>query len=47
MQIKKRWIKTVIDTATRDTTAMPWQRGKRRSVSMARRRSQELKTRSA
>ncbi len=34
---QQRWIKSVIETASKDTPAMPWQRGARRAAFIAKR----------
>ncbi len=47
MKKQPRWIKSVIETAQRDTTAMPWQRGPRRQAMIAKRRNGTLKTQTA
>ena len=39
MQKQKRWIKSLIETANADTTAMPWQRGSRRNTYIVKRRA--------
>jgi hypothetical protein len=47
MQKQRRWIKSVIETAKTETTAMPWQRGNRRTAFAAKRQALSLKTRTA
>ena len=47
MKKQRRWIKSIIETAAQDTTAMPWQRGTRRALTMSRRQTQGLNTKSA
>ena len=44
---QKRWMKTAIETAKPETTALPWQRGNRRSVMIMKRNNAEIKTKSA
>jgi len=46
MTKQHRWIKSIIETATQET-ALPWQRGARRRLSIIRRRAQRDLTKSA
>ena len=47
MKKQKRWIKSIIETAQSETTAMPWQRGARRALTVTRRSNGLLKVKSA
>jgi hypothetical protein len=47
MTKQQRWIRSIIETAAKETTALPWQRGARRAVSITRRRLAEPKAKSA
>ncbi|WP_372675346.1 hypothetical protein, partial [Aquicoccus sp.] len=47
MKKQPRWIKSVIETAQRETTTMPWQRGTRRQAMIAKRRNNTLKSQTA
>lgn len=47
MTKQQRWIHSIIETAACETTALPWQRGARRAVSIARRRATTPKAKSA
>ena len=37
MKTNKRFIKSIVDTAAKDTTVMPWARGNRRAAFIAKR----------
>lgn len=37
MEKRKRWIKSIIETAANENTELPWQRGDRRAVFISRR----------
>ena len=47
MKKQKRWIKSVVETARAETTAMPWQRGARRALTVAQRQNGLLRAKSA
>ena len=47
MTKKQRWIKSIIETAARETTALPWQRGSRRALSITRRQLKSIRAKSA
>lgn len=47
MTKKQRWIKSIIETAARETTALPWQRGSRRALSITRRQIKSIRAKSA
>ncbi len=47
VQTRKRWIKSVIETAQQDTPPMPWQRGTPRAAFVAKRQTSTLKAKSA
>ncbi|WP_372610874.1 hypothetical protein [Aquicoccus sp.] len=47
MKKQPRWIKSVIETAQRETTTMPWQRGTRRQAMIAKRRNNTLNSQTA
>jgi len=47
MKKQQRWIKSIVETAAKETTAMPWQRGARRALSANRRQLRKLTAKSA
>ena len=47
MRKQPRWMKSAIETAKTETTALPWQRGARRAETIARRDAPKAKVRCA
>lgn len=47
MKKQPRWIKSIIETAQRESPALPWHRGMRRQAMIAKRRNSTLKRQSA
>ncbi len=47
MKIKTRFIKSVVETAAKDTTVMPWARGTRRAAFITKRSALESVRKSA
>lgn len=47
MSKQRRWMKSAIETAKSEATALPWQRGARRTEMIARRDATSAKTRCA
>ena len=47
MQIKKRWIASVVDTAGKSNKPLPWERGARRTEMIMRRKQETESKRSA
>jgi len=47
MSKQRRWMKSAIETARTEATALPWQRGTRRAEMIARRDAISAKTRCA
>lgn len=43
MRKHPRWMKSVIETAKTETTALPWQRGARRAAMIVRRTATDTK----
>lgn len=47
MKKQKRWIKSIVETAAKETTAMPWQRGSRRTLLANQRRAKWVNEKTA
>lgn len=47
MKTNKRFIKSIVDTAAKDTTVMPWARGSRRAAFIAKRNAAPVIRKSA
>ncbi len=47
MKIKKRFIKGIVETASKETTQMPWTRGSRRTAFIAKRNAAQAHRKTA